>query len=584
MGNKKKLKKEFKKFPQRIDNNRGFRLPGQLCLGLEESGMYFGVANGREQEYYIGMPQGADGNILIVGGSGSGKSTGIIEPTLKTWRGAICATDIKGELSRYYEEARKRNEEMRPYIVFDPTQVDGLSYDPFWWVLQDDADNRVANVMDIVRTIIPSLPNENQPFWRESEQAILAAGLLYYYECGLSFSQSLGKLLDVDLKQFIEEVNASDNLYARFILGKRFSELEDRLLADFDRGLRNKLSTLVVDEKISHAFRGEREGARCFNWSDLDRFNIFLRIPLDKTEQWGGAINLMYAQLIRYLERRPEKHTAEGQNNIQTLLLFDEFPQLGKLEMITSAVSTLRSKSVNMCLVVQSIAQLDMIYGEHARRVIFDNCQYQIFLRANDRETQKLLSDLIGTTNVLQESVSKQTNEDGKTTGYSKQRTEAREPRVFPHEFSTLQDVLLASPFGVCRVKKFQPYNSVEQTDQEADQVSMQIEVVKEEEVGKLTVFERVKNANECLKEYRREHLTANEQARERCDEIDRERKYKLGDLLLGVVPELLSIFPNDNSEDAVCLQVIEQFLKTVAQEPNVAEMVCKRFVLDTET
>ena len=195
MGNKKKLKKEFKKFSQRIDSNRGFRLPGQLCLGLEESGMYFGVANGREQEYYIGMPQGADGNILIVGGSGSGKSTGIIEPTLKTWRGAICATDIKGELSRYYEEARKRNEEMRPYIVFDPTQVDGLSYDPFWWVLQDDADNRVANVMDIVRTIIPSLPNENQPFWRESEQAILAAGLLYYYECGLSFSQSLGKLL-----------------------------------------------------------------------------------------------------------------------------------------------------------------------------------------------------------------------------------------------------------------------------------------------------------------------------------------------------------------------------------------------------
>ena len=202
-------KKMYKNFPNRIDKKRGLHIPAQLKLNMNEAGVFFGQT--KKAKKYIGMRQGVDGNIIIVGGSGSGKSTGIIEPTLKTWRGAICATDIKGELSRYYEEARKRNEEMRPYIVFDPTQVDGLSYDPFWWVLQDDADNRVANVMDIVRTIIPSLPNENQPFWRESEQAILAAGLLYYYECGLSFSQSLGKLLDVDLKLQLQDLLLQDH-------------------------------------------------------------------------------------------------------------------------------------------------------------------------------------------------------------------------------------------------------------------------------------------------------------------------------------------------------------------------------------
>ena len=167
----------------------------------------------------------------------------------------------------------------------------------------------------------------------------------------------------------------------------------------------------------------------------------------------------MYTQLIRYLERRPEMHSADGTNNVQTLLLMDEFARFGKLEMITAALATLRSKNVNICLMVQSVVQLDKIYGEYDRRIIFDNCQFQVILRANDADTQKYLCDLIGTRICERHSMSKHMDRDLHTTGFSMQVSENRELLVQPYELATLNDVLVLSPHGFNRVRKFELYN-----------------------------------------------------------------------------------------------------------------------------
>ena len=100
-------------------------------------------------------------------------------------------------------------------------------------------------------------------------------------------------------------------------------------------------------------------------------------------------ITLMYKQLFRYLERRPEKYSQEGRNCEQILLLMDEFPRFGRIEGMDSAMATLRSKRVSICLMIQSLAQLDELYGKNGRRTILDNCSYKVILGANDPETTK---------------------------------------------------------------------------------------------------------------------------------------------------------------------------------------------------
>ena len=194
----KQRRQAYKNYPKRINSDRGFDIPKQLCLDTDVPGIFFGLPNKKEKNHYVGMPQGTDGNILVIGGNGSGKSSGIIKPTLSTWNGAICATDIKGELSEQYErlsaQALQKGVIMRPSIVFDPTQANGMSYDPFWWILQDDPANLCTNIMDIAYTIIPKLPNDIQPFWGESEQSVFAAALCYYFNLGLSFNECLFNL------------------------------------------------------------------------------------------------------------------------------------------------------------------------------------------------------------------------------------------------------------------------------------------------------------------------------------------------------------------------------------------------------
>lgn len=105
----------------------------------------------------------------------------------------------------------------------------------------------------------------------------------------------------------------------------------------------------------------------------------------------------MYTQLIRHLERRPDKYSEIGEKNAPILLLMDEFARFGKLNAITDALATLRSKNVNIFLFIQSMAQLDKIYGEYDRRTFFDCCSYKIILRINDAESQQYISNLIGT-------------------------------------------------------------------------------------------------------------------------------------------------------------------------------------------
>lgn len=471
MGNKKKKKYtrwigesdlfDFSYTPEPNSSNKedDDSIPAELLLDLHRTpGFFLGLKDCDEPSQYVGIPQGTEWNAVVVGGCGSGKSSGVAKPSLGTFRGAICATDIKGELSDFYMSLYQRGIVTRPYIIFDPTQPDGIGYDPFYHLLHDD-ENLVNNIWDIVTAIHPLPADAREPFWVKTEQAILAAALLYYFRLGSSFSETISNILSSNIKSLCEKVRRSNDVLAMMFLGE-VADMEIEQQAAFDRGLQNVLIQFNADPFISNAFRGEREKATYFTWDDLDDCNIFLRIPAEKITQWSGAITLMYSQLIRYLERRPDKYTAEGANNIQTLLLMDEIARFGKLEMLPDAIATLRSKSVNICLVIQSLAQLDKLFGVYDRRIILDNCKYKIILSADDAETQQYLSDLIGKHKGIQRSVSEHLDEFMDETGYSREISESWEYRVQPQELSTLKDVLLLTPYGFCRAEKVELHNN----------------------------------------------------------------------------------------------------------------------------
>lgn len=121
------------------------------------------------------------------------------------------------------------------------------------------------------------------------------------------------------------------------------------------------------------------------------------------------------------------------------------------MPQVVDGLATLRSKNVTMMVIVQSLAQLDVTYGQDQRKVICDNCDFKAILKATDAETQRYFSQIFGT-----EEREKVTYTSGEKSSTSRS-TEER-PRIKPEEFAYLhQELVLLCPRGTGRLQKV-PY------------------------------------------------------------------------------------------------------------------------------
>lgn len=531
-------------------------IPKSLLLQENTPGFFFGKNRDSSEDFYVGKKQESDGHILVVGGSGSGKSSGIAMPTMYTWRGPMCVTDINGELSDHYRKLYEQGDVTRPYIRFDPDDFEGPSYDPLQLLIQDGEENLVSNVQELVLALLPVHPGDTQPFWAETERAVLEAAILYYFPLGLSFSEIIAQVMAMTMMELCTELAKSEDIRIKYLLGE-MAEMKAKMIACVDRGLRNKLMLFATDPFISHALRGEREGAKYFSWEDLDDYNIFLSIPENRICQWGSMIILILRQLIQYLERRPNKHSEQGEYMDQILLLLDEFPRFGRLEMIADSITTLRNKKVTVSLLIQSLAQLDKIYGEHDRRIICENCQNKVILQACDAETQEYISRIIGTHFRSSYGCSQQFDSNSKCSGYNFQLNEVHEWMVQPHRLATLNDVLLLSPLGFFRVEKLSTcresqepirFTTVGLEEWNAHLVRKQACKLKLNEKRNsgtkiLGIEERVGNAKKKVmeaEEKAQEQRRAEKQAREKQEKRVRRNNYLIGEVAAQYVPAII--------------------------------------------
>ena len=426
------------------------------------SGFYFGEKTGFINGFLglLGADRSVvkeskeDGQIAIIGGSGSGKTSTVIAQTLcRTWHDPFVAIDIKGELKAICDTLNPD----KKVKVFSLRGETPYTIDPFEHLRHDEPENLVSNVRELVNALLPKPLNPNDPVWIDSARELLTAGILHYYDLGTVFTDAIIAIMTTPPCKLIDEIGRGNNSEAKVSINNFLGDdviSDSKFLIGISQEITNRLSIIATDPRVRDALVPSENQIR---WTDLEHTSIFLSVPEDRLEQYSPVLTMMITQLIRTLERRPEKHSPEGANCRPVLLLFDEFPRLGQMEVITSAVSTLRSRNATMCLVFQSLAQLDAIYGRYVRRIILDNCSYIAVLKINDVESQKYFSDLAGMKRVSNYCRSSSYDPDGKETGYSIQTTYSYEPAIRSEEFGKLKDVILFTPDGFIRVKKV-PY------------------------------------------------------------------------------------------------------------------------------
>lgn len=425
----------------------GRNIPEKMLLEIEESGLYLGLESEYGKGYYVGKKAGDDGNILISGINGSGKSFILAKSVIETWHEPFIALDCKGELSNHYKTLRHKGLVKRDYMVFDPTN-DGTHYDPFSTLKEEDK-YFVENVREIAYTLIPMPPNSPDSYWINMARDLLSAIIVYGFSIGLDFIETMIIAVNLSVPELLEKIKHSNFVIAKMFVSD-ITDLKKEHQAAIGTDMKQHIIVFATDSCIQEALSSSKKNT--FSWDDIttadEAPNIFLRLNQDRLEQWGSMTRLILTQLIRTLERRPDKQSPQGRNIRPILLLLDEFPLLGKIAAITNALTTLRSKRVTFCLMIQSIAQLDAIYGHDVRKIIVDNCQYKAILNITEPDSQEYFSRLIGSIPVGRQSISR--NHDpyvGRIT-YGQQIQEVRDPLILPHEFATNTDILLHTPYG----------------------------------------------------------------------------------------------------------------------------------------
>ena len=374
-----------------VDEKLLFDTPQGVVLGCIEAGKI------KKQTKYLCKPmeQAAyrDGHVLIIGGSGSGKSSAVILPTLLASRGTgLFCVDIKGELWR---KSRRMDEEN--VLILDFQDRCSWGWD-FFYQLNHKANIREQDIKecmaDISDALIPIGAKETDQFWKQSARSMLTGLLIgLYKQRGIqNLSELINEILASDVKTLIEQL----------IDGAAPGAVEVKYLASFRslaeetfsgvRQQQDEALKIFTDEDIR--FACETNGKQANPQMIEAGKQIFLAVKEEKLEAYTGVVNLIISQVFSCLVKRPE-------GSRPVLVVLDEMARLcarGKIPYLHNGILlTGRSRNITLMMVTQSYEALENAYTKADIQSMTANCSYLVALDVRSQDTAKSICAMAGT-------------------------------------------------------------------------------------------------------------------------------------------------------------------------------------------
>ena len=339
-------------------------------------------------------------NVLVVGGSGSGKTRFWLKPNLLQCHSSYVVTDPKSTILLECGNAMLRNG-YKVKILNTINFKKSMHYNPFAYVHSE------KDILKLVTTLMTNTKGEGSggdPFWEKSERLLLTALIAYlHYEAPVE-EQNFATLLEMlNTMQVLEDdeeyQNPVDLLFEELAKKKpnSFAGRQYKLyklaagktaksiliscgarLAPFDI---QELRDLTMYDELQLDTLGDRKTALFLIMSDTDSTFNFL-------------ISMVYTQLFNLLCDKADD-VYGGKLPIHVRCLIDECANIGQIPNLEKLVATIRSREISACLVLQARSQLKAIYKDNADTIV-GNMDSQIFLGGSEPTTLKDLSEMLG--------------------------------------------------------------------------------------------------------------------------------------------------------------------------------------------
>lgn len=383
-------------------------------------------------------PSAAEGHIAVFGGSGLGKTSALLIPTLRAWQGAALTIDISGDICSNIPGDK---------LVFTPLESDNsCCYSPFYRIdlLEDEADQDEA-LEQLAYLLMPrpvGQTSDSSAFFSTEGRKILIAALLAGYHSGQDFVDICRNIVSLSWKDLFSEIDKAKYQLASSYINPFFGANEKNT-AGCKQAVDEAVSLFARNRRVRDALHRPAPGELCYTPPCLERKKVFIIIPDEAIEQLSPLLHLITAQTLEYISMRP----LDAQMPI--LLALDEFASLGHLD-ITPALRKARKRHTRIMILTQSMADLDLIYGKEERASMMANFAFKAVLGAADTDTQEYFSKLIGMADKAKES-----NTMSGLSPSSRTITTEQRYAIEPCSLANLGDYLiLLHPGGYTRLRK----------------------------------------------------------------------------------------------------------------------------------
>lgn len=339
-------------------------------------------------------------NVLVIGGSGSGKTRFWLKPNLLQMHSSYVVTDPKGSVVTECGNALKKNGyQIRIFNTVNFKK--SMHYNPFWYIHSE------KDILKLVTALIANTKGEGSggdPFWEKSEILLFTALIGYIrYEAPeeeQNFATLIELLNSMEVREDDEEFKNPVDYLFEALERKNPKHFAVRQYKKYKLAAGKTAKSILIScgARLAPFDIQEVRDITAYDELELDtlgdRKTALFLIMSDTDSTFNFLISMVYTQLFNLLCEKADDFYG-GRLPVHVRCLIDEAANIGQIPNLEKLVATIRSREISACLILQTQSQLKAIYKDHADTII-GNMDSKIFLGGTEPSTLKDLSQALG--------------------------------------------------------------------------------------------------------------------------------------------------------------------------------------------
>ena len=340
-------------------------------------------------------------NVLVVGGSGAGKTRFFAKPNVLQGNTSFIVTDPKGELCRDTGNVMKS-------LGYDVKVIDlinmsqSFGYNPLQYITSDNDVLRL--VTNLIRNTTPKNANSNDPFWEKSETALLQALILYLVHEAPEEERNFGMVMELlqaaEVREEDEEYKSDLDILFEALAMRSPDHIAVKQYNIFKMASGKTAKSILVSVGVRLATFNLSEVVRMTDVDEMDipsigekKTIVYCCIP-DNDSSFNYLIGMFYTQTFQQLYLLADRKY-KGRLPVHVHFLMDEFANVALPDDFEKLLATMRSREISVSIIIQNMAQLKALFKDNWESLV-GNCDSFLYLGGNEQSTHEYVSKLMG--------------------------------------------------------------------------------------------------------------------------------------------------------------------------------------------